>query len=464
MDSTSADQLNVAGRLERLPLSRFHLFACSIIGAAMFFDGYDLALTGLVMPSLVKVGILTESGRASLVSLSILAAALGSALGGAIGDRYGRRRLFIANIAIFGIASPLCGVVQDHTAFLMLRMLALLTLGMQIPTGYSYLSELTPKSSRGRLQSVIALLVNGSLPTGALVAWLVMPNFPADEGWRVLCLLSALVLPLVFVPRSTLPESPRWLASVGRLIEADLRTTEIEKGLLRKGITLPVPNVLPLPIPDLGWAGLLSNDIRRRFGLAVLFQVCHLSAVSLFAAWLPTILVAQGLDAGSAFAISAISFAGGMLGPTMAIFLSDRFERRRLLVGASFFGSALGFVYPLQSAPIWLMSVGLLLTTTMFFISATGFAIYLPEILPTGIRLRGMGSAMLVGRLSSALTPFAVASGLTRFGNPLLVVTGVGLLYALLALAFAFMGPNTRGRSLETLEHSGFATQQDSNT
>ncbi|OKO89252.1 hypothetical protein AC629_06950 [Bradyrhizobium sp. NAS80.1] len=453
------DRVNIAGRLERLPPSRFHVLVCAVIGAAMFFDSYDLALTGLVTPLLMKVGIITEPTRAWLISLSLFAAALGSALSGLIGDRYGRRRLFIANIAIYGIASPLCGFAQDYAMLLALRMLTMFALGMQIPTGFAYLNEMTPRLSRGRFQSVVALLVNGSLPVGALVAWLVVPNFAADEGWRVLFLLSVLVLPLAFAPRAVLPESPRWLASVGRLTEADQQVAAIERSLEQHGVALAPPDVLPPPARDLGWRHLFSGGMRPRFVLALLFQTCHLSAVFIFSGWLPTIIAARGFDTATTFALSAVTFAGGLLGPMLAIALSDRFERRYQLVVASLLGAVMGFVYPLQAAPLWLVSIGLALTTTIYFISATGFAIYVPEILPTGVRLRGMGTATLVGRVSSALTPFAVSAALVRLDNPLLVVTGVGLLYGVLAMAFALLGPDTAGRSLEALEHGGLAAK-----
>ncbi|MEW6645433.1 MAG: MFS transporter [Pseudomonadota bacterium] len=457
----AGERANIAGRLERLPPSRFHVLACAVIGAAMFFDGYDLALTGLVTPSLVKVGIITEPTRAWLISLSLFAAALGSALSGLIGDRFGRRRLFIADIAIYGIASPLCGLAQDYTVLLALRMLTMFALGMQIPTGFAYLNELTPQASRGRFQSVVALLVNGSLPVGALVAFLVVPNLAVDEGWRVLFLLSALVLPLAFVPRAVLPESPRWLASVGRLAEADQLVAAIERRLARRGVVLAPPAVLPPPARDLGWRDLLGRRLRPRLVLALVFQTCHLSAIFIFSGWLPTILAGRGFDTATTFALSAVTFAGGLLGPLLAVGLSDRFERRRLLIAAALLGALAGFLYPLQAAPLWLMAAGLVLTTTIYFISAIGFAIYLPEILPTGVRLRGMGTAALVGRISSALTPFAVSAALARFGNPLLVVTGVGLLYGLLAAAFALLGPDTAGRSLEALERDGLAGRAD---
>ena len=453
--SLPTEPMNIAGRLERLPLSRFHLLACGAIGMAMFFDGYDLTLTGLVIPPLVKTGLLPEALRSWFISIPLIAAAVGSAVSGVIGDRYGRRRLFIANVALYGIASPLCGLAQSYGMLVVLRTLTMFALGTQIPAGYSYLSELSPRRSRGRFQSIIALLVNGALPVGATIAWLLQSRMPPDLGWRMLFLLSGAALLLVLVPRSVLPESPRWLAAVGQLDQAQAVIAAIEQRLLRAGVALPNPERLPTPARDLGWATLFGHGIRQRFGLAVLFQICHLSAIFVLVSWLPTIMVSRGIGAENASAYAAVSFAGGALGPAAAIVLSDRFERRWMLAGAAGLAALMGLIYPLQTGALPIMATGLVLTCTMYFISAVGYGIYIPEILPTGIRLRGMGTAALIGRITSALTPFAVSAVLSRWGDPFVVVVGVGLLYVVLAPAFALLGPSTRGRSLETLEQSG---------
>ena len=438
--------------MERLPLSRFHVMACVAIGLAMFFDGYDLTLTGLVIPPLVRTGLLAEAQRSWFISVPLAGAALGSVLSGVLGDRFGRRRLFVANTVLYGVASPLCGLANSYTTLLVLRTVTMVALGLQIPTGYSYLSELSPRQSRGRFQSVIALLVNGALPVGATIAWLFQLALPPDWGWRALFLLSAMALLPALAPASLLPESPRWLAASGQPGRALATVEGIERQVRARGHDLPAPEPLPPPAQGLGWATLFGRGVRRRFGLAVLFQVCHLSAIFVLVSWLPSIMLGRSMVAGNASLYAAVSFAGGALGPAAAIVLSDRFERRWLLAGAAAVAACMGLIYPLQTEAGPIVAVGLVLTSTMYFISATGYGIYIPEILPTGVRLRGMGTAALVGRATSALSPFAVDAALGRWGDPFVVVVGVGLLYAVLAPTFALLGPSTRGRSLEALE------------
>jgi putative MFS transporter len=68
------------------------------------------------------------------------------------------------------------------------------------------------------------------------------------------------------------------------------------------------------------------------------------------------------------------------------------------------------------------------------------------------VRLRGLGSAALIGRLASAATPFAVAAALLRIDNPFYIVTAVGALYTLMAVTLIWLGPSVRGKTLEVLE------------
>jgi len=165
-------------------------------------------------------------------------------------------------------------------------------------------------------------------------------------------------------------------------------------------------------------------------------------------------MMSRGLGMGSTFVFTAVAYAGGAVGPLIAVFIADRLERRWTVAGAALIAAVSGLAYALQSNAIGLMITGLILMSAIYYISAVGFATYVPELFPTGVRLRGLGTSALIGRLASAGTPFVVAAVLASTSNPLVVVTGVGCLYVILAVSVAVFGPNTAGRSLEVLERS----------
>ncbi|MGF6771803.1 putative MFS transporter [Paraburkholderia sp. GAS199] len=444
--------LNIAGRLERLPLARFHWALFAILGVAMFFDGYDLTVTGFVIPALHKHGWLTPATTAMFISLPLVAAAFGSIAAGVLGDRIGRRRLFQATVLAYSLSSLGCGLATSYGMLLTFRTLNLFAIGTVTVTGYAYLNEFTPKRYRGRFQSAVALLLNGGLPFGALMARLIVPNTGVEMGWRILFLLSVIPALLVFANKRLLPESPRWLASVGRDEEAGRVLDAIEADIVRRGQSLPDPEPTRDPVRHLGWDALFAPVVRKRFALAIVFNICHLTGLYVLISWLPTLFVSRGLTLGSTFTFAAVSFTGGFIGPLLGILLADRVERRWALVVAALIAAAAGVAYAQQSTPTGLMVTGLVLVAAIFFISSVGFATYIPEILPTGVRLRGLGSAALIGRLASAITPFAVAAALLTLKNPLYVVSSVGVAYVAMAILLAAIGPNVRGKTLESLE------------
>ncbi|MDR5780639.1 MFS transporter [Caballeronia sp. LZ065] len=451
--------LNIAGRMERLPLSRFHWTLFAILGVAMFFDGYDLTVTGFVIPALHKHGWLTPATTATFISVPLIAAAFGSIAAGLLGDRIGRRRLFQATVLAYSLSSLGCGFATSYGMLLTFRTINLFAIGTVTVTGYAYLNEFTPRRYRGRFQSAVALLLNGGLPFGALMARLIVPNTDVNVGWRVLFLLSVIPALLVFANKRLLPESPRWLASVGRDEEAARVVDSIEAGIVqREGKTLPDAELAREPARHLGWDALFSPLVRGRFALAVVFNICHLTGLFVLISWLPTLFISRGLTLGSTFTFAAVSFMGGFLGPLLGIVLADRIERRWSLVAAALIAAGAGVAYAGQTSSQGLMITGLILVTAIFFISSVGFATYIPEILPTGVRLRGLGTAALIGRLASAATPFAVAAALLTLKNPFYVVSSVGVAYVVMALLLAMLGPNVRGRTLESLE-SGLDTK-----
>ena len=106
--------VNAGARLDRLPLSSFHRRIMWLIGAGMFFDGFDIYLAGIVLGATVKSGFSTLGQNAEFVSATFVGMMLGSLVTGFLGDRYGRRFTYQANLAIFGFASHRRGLRALH--------------------------------------------------------------------------------------------------------------------------------------------------------------------------------------------------------------------------------------------------------------------------------------------------------------------------------------------------------------
>src|ERR1700730_15319278 len=220
-----ATSVNAGARLDRLPISSFHKRIFFLIGAGMFFDGYDLYVGTNVLGAVVQSKFATLEQVPQFISLTFLGLTIGSFVTGFIGDRYGRRFTYQVNLAIFGLASLAAAFAPDMTTLNWLRFVMGLGLGAEIVVGYSTLTEFVPPQTRGRWLSFMAFLVVSGLPVTALLGYLIIPAW----GWRPMFVIAGVGALIVWWLRKNLPESPRWLESQGRNEEAEAIMAAIEK-------------------------------------------------------------------------------------------------------------------------------------------------------------------------------------------------------------------------------------------
>ncbi|MGZ5837409.1 MAG: MFS transporter, partial [Xanthobacteraceae bacterium] len=96
---------NAGARLDRLPISSFHYRIFWLIGAGMFFDGYDLYVGASVLGAMLQEKFATLPDVAWFNSLTYAGLTIGSLVAGFVGDKLGRRFTYQINLIIFGLAS-----------------------------------------------------------------------------------------------------------------------------------------------------------------------------------------------------------------------------------------------------------------------------------------------------------------------------------------------------------------------
>src|SRR5258708_12610257 len=100
-----AQAVNAGARLDRLPVSSFHYRIFGLVGAGMFFDGYDLYVAGGVLASAIQTKFSTVPQNLQFISLTFVGMTIGALITGFVGDRLGRRFTYQINLLIFGLAS-----------------------------------------------------------------------------------------------------------------------------------------------------------------------------------------------------------------------------------------------------------------------------------------------------------------------------------------------------------------------
>src|SRR4051794_38587666 len=234
----SGTSIQTGARLDRLPISSFHKRIFWLIGAGMFFDGYDLYVGTNVLGSTVSTHFSTLGQNAQFVSLTFVGMTIGSLAAGFLGDAFGRRFTYQVNLLIFGIASLAAAFAPTMDWLIAARFVMGLGLGAEIVVGYSTLTEFVPPASRGRWMAFMAFIVVAGFPATSIISTLIIPSF----GWRPMFAIAGVGALIVWYLRKNLPESPRWLEANGKAAEAEALMQSIEREA-----QLAMPGGQPLP-------------------------------------------------------------------------------------------------------------------------------------------------------------------------------------------------------------------------
>jgi putative MFS transporter len=141
---------------------------------------------------------------------------------------------------------------------------------------------------------------------------------------------------------------------------------------------------------------------------------------------------------------------GSPFGSLAGMYVGERFNRKPSLVGLSVAAAVLGLAYPIFINPVAFITIGWALVFTVAMMNALAWSLYVPELFPTELRMRGAGVCNTAGRLMSLVSPYIVVQLWTSFGTAGVVAVMASLLL-LQAVVIAVLGIETRKRPLEDL-------------
>jgi MFS transporter, putative metabolite:H+ symporter len=440
-----AHAVNAGARLDRLPVSAFHYRIFGLVGAGMFFDGYDLYVAGGVLASVLQTKFSTVPQNLQFISLTFVGMTLGALITGFVGDRFGRRFTYQINLLIFGLASLAAAFAQDMTQLIACRFVQGLGLGAEIVVGYSTLTEFVPPKTRGRWLSMMAFLVVAGFPATALLGYLIIPAF----GWRPMFVIAAVGSLIVWYLRKNLPESPRWLESQGRTAEAEALMQEIEKEAAAGG-TLP-PVVVPMAVPQVTAMDLLKPPLLQRLLVGCWVLITINTLIFGFVLFLPQFFLRQGLTIANSLAYTLVLSIASLVGCAVGAYVSDAIGRRWSIIGASIVTIVAGYIYARFHAgddPAIVLSVGFVLIVAIYVQTALLFGVYTPELFPTEIRLRANGICNTLGRGATVVSPFIVGALMASYQLPGVLWLMIGLVVVQIVVVLAW-GVEPRNRGLE---------------
>jgi putative MFS transporter len=300
----------------------------------------------------------------------------------------------------------------------------------------------------------LALLTNLPLfVTGLLNLWII-PNF----GWQYMFLIGGVAALIIWFLRKSLPESPRWLELQGRHKEADAILRSIEAGSHGQVATTNNETGAAAASAATTQTGSLATLFSRPYISKTITGMFLHSVVNLcfygFIGWMPSFFVKQGATVATSLWWTTVMALGAPVGALIGLSISDRVGRKPSIIAAcliaALFGAGMPFVAGNGAA---LMAVGFSCFTAIYVLHAVGYALYVPEMFPTEIRLRGVGVCSSVARLSTAGTQVGVVA-LFAWGGVMAVVGALDICLVALAALVAILGIETRGKSLEQIAHT----------
>ena len=437
--------VNAGARLDRLPISSFHYRIFWLVGAGMFFDGYDLYIAGGVLASAVQSKFSTMPQNLQFISLTFVGMTVGALITGFVGDKFGRRFTYQINLLIFGLASLAAAFAPNMTVLIACRFLQGLGLGAEIVVGYSTLTEFVPPKTRGRWLSMMAFLTVTGFPVTALLGYLIIPAF----GWRPMFIIAGVGSLIVWYLRKNLPESPRWLESQGRTEEAEALMQAIEK---ESGGSKPLPPlVVPARVAQVTASDMLKPPLLQRMIVGSWVLITINTLIFGFVIFLPQFFLRQGLTIANSLAYTLVLSAASLVGCALGAYLSDALGRRWSIIGASIVTIVTGYIYARFNAasdPEVVLSVGFVLIVAIYVQTAILFGVYTTELFPTEIRLRANGICNTLGRGATVVSPFIVGALMASYQLPGVVWLMIGLVVVQIVVVWAW-GVEPRNRGLE---------------
>ena len=442
------------------PLNARYWMTIALGISSSVFDYFDYFIVGFLVAVLAPQWHLTF-GQTSVILLSGgVGAIIGSLVWGALADRFGRKLLLVAGVALCALGSGSVSLIPDGAwiLFTALRFVVGFGVGAAASVALPLIVEYTPTRNRTVITSATVIPVSLGVLAASLTAATMLPHI----GWRGLAALGFIPLIPAALIALIAPESVRWLVSRGRYGEARRIVARALKVSPEKLSQVAGPAAVDNISrgETAGFADLLAQP--RLFWLTVIVWFGGSTANYGVFLWGPTIVaLLMGVPPAEAAHLFIFVSLTGMLGRTAFSFLPQWIGRRRCgaIMGygtaVSLGAAALFFDHTWFGYPAFVV---LLIPAALFFDGGfSNIAPYSAEIFPVRLAGRGVGLAQAANGIGKIAGPLCLAliAGASNLITPKATIDAVTPAFLFLAacglaigLAFTLLGVETHGKPL----------------
>lgn len=446
-----------------------------------FLFGFDTAVITGAVDSIksVEYGFGLTSGELGFAVASVLfGSALGAWYAGVAAMKFGRVRVMLTAAFLFSVSALGSALAGSLWSFVVWRFIGGLGVGIAAVIAPAYIAEVAPAHLRGRLGSLqqLAIAIGLFISFVSNYALSNIAGSPNNElwggllAWRWMLLVELFPAVLYGIMALKLPESPRYLVTLGKDKEAaDVLTKyvgeskplekvkEIRSSLGNLDDVVSVKNVLSsktlfLPVV---WVGIVIAFISQFTGINIILYY----ASSLWSA--------VGFSQSLSFAVPIGTTTIGVIMTVVGMFTIDRVGRRKLLltgsVGMAIFLWITGFIFLnaeqtengllLAQNLAWMALISAHLFY-IFFCFTWGPAVWvvLGELFPNRIRTTGLGIATCANWIGNIIVTWTFPPMLESFGlAPTYMFYGVCCAMSFFVVK-KFL-PETANRELEDMQY-----------
>jgi AAHS family 4-hydroxybenzoate transporter-like MFS transporter len=400
MNNASTTTVELRRFLNERGVSRYQyliFFLCFLI---LLLDGYDTVVVGFIAPALRKDWSLNHSDLSLMFSSGLIGLALGSFLSGPLADRFGRKGVIVASVALFGVVTLLSALAPSIAMLSFLRFLTGLGLGGAMPNTYTLAAEFCPDRLRATLVAPIGCAIGGGGALGGLFAASLITQY----GWPSMLIVGG-VLPLLLLPLLMiwLPESIRYRVVSGKgpdKLRQTLRAIAPEAELEGKTFVIheAAAGQAATPVKGLFVPTLFGGTL-----LLWLTAFCCLLVVYFLGSWLPMLLGGTGIPMARASLMTATYLTGNTLGAIVLGYFMDRANPQYVLAVAFALACVAMACFGLVLQDAYLSLVALFLTGVGTGGTMTGTNILAASFYPTASRATGVSWTLAMGRVGSVV-------------------------------------------------------------
>lgn len=440
----------------------FKVIFVSTFGGLLF--GYDTGVINGALPYMSEALNLNSFTEGLVASSLLFGAALGAVFGGRLSDYNGRRKNILYLAVLFFIATLGCTLAPNVTVMVIFRFLLGLAVGGASVTVPSYLAEMSPAESRGRMVTQNELMI----VTGQLLAFVfnaILGNTMGHNSdvWRYMLVIASLPAIILFFGMLKMPESPRWLVSKRKNDDAlhVLRQVREEKRAQSELNEIKTAFIKESESNKATFKDMAVPWVRRivflGIGIAIVQQITGVNSIMYYGT---EILKDAGFRTEAALIGNIANGVISVLATFVGIWLLGKVGRRPMLLtgllGTTTALLLIGIFSLTLEGSAALPYIVLALTVTFLAFQQGAISpvtwLMLSEIFPTRLRGLGMGVTVFCLWIVNFFIGLLFPVLLDKVGLSTTFFIFVAL--GLVAIAFVkkFL-PETKGLTLEQLEH-----------